>query len=521
MRLYELYINNFKFFPKQGKNSPLLKIEGRNILIYGENGSGKSSIYWAVYTLLESSFKKNSSDVQKYFIKGGEHSLVNINARKSDNSYIKAILKDSSGGLKEYLVNGEKTSVDAIRANSAIRESGMASDFINYRVLFRLHLARHSESNNLFPWFEHEILPYIRPKIESFYELSKIFKGGLDKVKDINGNDVYPNQTMRLDPNPAISKYYKIYESFIKGAKRWNTDLKNYLKKNSIRANEILINDFKQDFEFSLEYLDSKVSLSASEFSYTPPEINIKIKRYNGKRVIISKPHSFLNEAKWTCIGLSIRFAIIEDWTFRPVGADLKCLILDDMLIGLDMSNREIVMDLLLSRYVNDYQIILMTHDRFFFELIRNRINSSGNSGSWKILEMYEDEGTGKPQPLIIESVGKISKAKSFYKSKDFSSSANMIRQASEKLCKNYLTNQEQLGGDYRPMSLDGMLQKLITKGTTNGLDVNLLQDLKDYKDRIMNPSSHYDIDTPLFKAELFKAISTLEKISTLLAITI
>lgn len=45
MRLHELHINNFKFFPKQDPNSPLLKIDGKNLLVYGENGSGKSTIY--------------------------------------------------------------------------------------------------------------------------------------------------------------------------------------------------------------------------------------------------------------------------------------------------------------------------------------------------------------------------------------------------------------------------------------------------------------------------------------------
>ena len=63
MRLHELHINNFKFFPKQDPNSPLLKIDGKNLLIYGENGSGKSTIYWALYTLLESAFKKNEFEL--------------------------------------------------------------------------------------------------------------------------------------------------------------------------------------------------------------------------------------------------------------------------------------------------------------------------------------------------------------------------------------------------------------------------------------------------------------------------
>lgn len=67
MRLHELHINNFKFFPKQDPNSPLLKIDGKNLLVYGENGSGKSTIYWSIYTLLESAFKTDNNDISKHY----------------------------------------------------------------------------------------------------------------------------------------------------------------------------------------------------------------------------------------------------------------------------------------------------------------------------------------------------------------------------------------------------------------------------------------------------------------------
>lgn len=46
-RINKIHINNLKFFP----DFEPIKIEGKNILLYGENGSGKSSIYWALYTL--------------------------------------------------------------------------------------------------------------------------------------------------------------------------------------------------------------------------------------------------------------------------------------------------------------------------------------------------------------------------------------------------------------------------------------------------------------------------------------
>jgi AAA15 family ATPase/GTPase len=102
MRLHELHINNFKFFPEIDIESPLLSINGKNLLIYGENGSGKSTIYWALYTLLECSIKKDDKDIRKYFKKTGEDSLVNIHSTGRSDSFIKAVIKDNAGNSKTY-----------------------------------------------------------------------------------------------------------------------------------------------------------------------------------------------------------------------------------------------------------------------------------------------------------------------------------------------------------------------------------------------------------------------------------
>ena len=68
-------------------------------------------------------------------------------------------------------------------------------------------------------------------------------------------------------------------------------------------------------------------------------------------------------------------------------------------------------------------------------------------------------------------------------------------------------------------MKLDALLTKLITKGTADGISANLLHDLLEYKNNIMNPNSHYDIEQPLFKSELKLALETLDKISNEMSI--
>jgi hypothetical protein len=50
--------------------------------------------------------------------------------------------------------------------------------------------------------------------------------------------------------------------------------------------------------------------------------------------------------------------------------SQLRVLVLDDLLIGIDMSNRVAVLNVLLDRF-SDWQIILLTHDRIWYETVR------------------------------------------------------------------------------------------------------------------------------------------------------
>lgn len=63
-KIKKIVLKNFKFF--YGEVS--IDLERQNALMFGENGSGKSSIYWALYTFLQSVFKSDPRQVQKYFI---------------------------------------------------------------------------------------------------------------------------------------------------------------------------------------------------------------------------------------------------------------------------------------------------------------------------------------------------------------------------------------------------------------------------------------------------------------------
>ena len=55
-RLQRIEIRNFKAFREL-----VFDVEGRHLLVFGLNGSGKSSLYWALHTFLQSARKPTLS----------------------------------------------------------------------------------------------------------------------------------------------------------------------------------------------------------------------------------------------------------------------------------------------------------------------------------------------------------------------------------------------------------------------------------------------------------------------------
>jgi energy-coupling factor transporter ATP-binding protein EcfA2 len=505
-------IQNFKFFHYQEK----LELNGDHLLLYGENGSGKSSIYWALYTLLECANKQDVNEIKKYFDPAHDQRLTNLflvpGAADWVNSEIKMLLQDGTD-IKVSLAN------TTINGNADAQSANYATEFLNYKMLFRLHNFAHSANVDLFPYFEHEVLPYVKfspvkywmkkpdgtPDIEKQTENAKeiwdfVRKGPPKTGKTRGGTLRYP---LRGEAE------FRDYDNIIRGFKN---ELEQLLTFINTEGNPILQNEFKYALSFKLELTESKpLVLTSLQFEYPRLVVKLGIPNFTGQAGVL-KPHSFLNEARLSAIGLAIRFAILKK---RLQDSKLKMAILDDFMISLDMKNRDVALDYILDKLAPDYQLLILTHDRFLYELANDKINRKRQT-NWKRYFMFEDsdDPPTKLFPVLIKDEGKVNKAKALFKAKDFSLSANMVRKAAEKFCKAYLTKQEQLAIDYTPMKLDGWITKVIVKGTAAGIDPNLLQDLKDYKDRIMNPNSHYDIETPLFSNELEKAIKTIETLS-------
>lgn len=141
----------------------------------------------------------------------------------------------------------------------------------------------------------------------------------------------------------------------------------------------------------------------------------------------------FLNEARLSGLGLALYLGGRLACTPSGETTSLKLMVLDDVLIGLDHANRLPVLDLLRSHFA-DWQIVLLTHDRTWFDLARDHVTEN----TWACWEVHEgDQQAAAPQPIAREVQDRpakalLAKAREQLKLGYVEAAANYTRQAFE-----------------------------------------------------------------------------------------
>jgi ABC-type dipeptide/oligopeptide/nickel transport system ATPase component len=506
-RIDKLHIKNFKFFQAE---DPIV-LSGNHMLLYGENGSGKSSVYWSLYTLFEASLKADDDDIRKYFSKTikKEDCLVNIHATEvapntDDYDSFIEVTTDDDPAKPPYKISISDVS---IRGKSDAKFVNYASDFINYKMLLGLSSFRHSDRIDLFDLFVEDIFKYVQfSKVEitrinhpaklSFtnaFEIWQQIEQGMEFVKNASGKDI------------RAYKNSPLYNEFVALVRSFNESLQKLLDYINIHAP----NYFKKlgyNFSFVLS-LERETSFKKGDTTYKeiPFVLRITIPEYEHVLNAIDKPHSFLNEAKLSAIAISIRLAILSQKLKENC---LKFIVLDDLLISLDMRNREKVLDLFLAPEISEnYQLLILTHDKTFYQMAKHKIDLLEQT-NWVYFEMYETKGSGTPKPFIRRHKTYLEKAKMFFDENNLEEAANNLRKAAEAFCKKILAKSDTITEDYSDLDLNGMLNKCNNFAVVNGLDKAVFDELDKHRKFILNASSHDDIDTPKFKNELEECLN-------------
>lgn len=504
-RISKLKVKNFKFFYGDAE----LDFDRQNILIYGENGSGKSSIYWALYTFLQSVFKTENPQIAKYFDDRHEQNLVNRFAKDGAESFIEVVFKNDYESSTSRKIS--KT-VFSTNSDTLVKEAVQASDFITYKLLARLYDFKNPHAIDLFQIFEDEILMFI-----NFRENLVRHDGSTGTA---NASDWWKYIADGLNPRPKMHE--PPYKTFQAAVKKFNEELDFYLKKITESVNEYL-ELFKLKIKLTFQYEDvvydpfEEGSTTKRTRKTHPGKIILNVKFDHDKladnRKDVLRPQSFLNEAKLTTIALAIRFAIFDEKLETDgIAADSpKLLILDDLLLSLDMSNRDNVLEIILNKFTNA-QLIVMTHDKHFFALAKHKIKQA-NQTNWKYFEIYECEKNDVPQPFVSESETYLEKAEKYLYLHEYEIAGNFLRKETESFCRDFLPKRLQRTKECNDFDLNGLIGQCKEFAKQNGLETRLFDELNNHRKFVLNPTSHDSYDVPKYKAEIEKCLKTIKEI--------
>ena len=506
-KINTITLSNFKFFGKE----ETINIDGKHLLLYGENGSGKSSLFWGIYTLLEASFKQ-SVETDKYFQPFGtnEESLVNIYATKqicpiTHKEHCDSCIKIKTDNETEYVLS---LLDNTICGNTNVQESRKATDFINYQSIFKFQDFRNSETPNLYEVFNFSVLPYIT--FPSFPIKGKTLTNAGAMWEEYKKG---PGTTTNYKGD--IIQVYKRsleYEDFIKFEIHFDKHLKNLMEFINSHASDY-VKKLGYNIEFELKYTSPSHIKKNKNYEWTPFGIDLIITKYNDQVVQIKKPQSFLNEAKMSAIAVAIRLAIIDQRIGSAVPDALKVLVLDDLMISLDMSNRDKLMDLLLDNFAKRYQILFFTHDPNLYNFVDYKIREHKMNSQWLKKEMYigEDESNKYEYPIIVDGeTDSLSKSKKYYEANDYTTCALYLRKALEEIVTEYLPEEYCKNADGRFVELNVLWKRLLQY--TNSIPDDIKKRFSRSRLTILNPSAHYQkLSYPIYKRELRDAIKLIE----------
>lgn len=488
MKISRIEIKNFRAF--KGDSLFTLSLnKGDNLLVYGENGSGKTSLFSALKNFFECSVKKYDIDkfpFRNIFMQTGD-CYVKL-------SFFDKVAKKKTPNPQAKLY--EWSNINNETNEQLILEINKTKGFIDYKALLETYfLQQKNEFVNIFELLIDNILNFVENDLtrHSFGDEWEEIKKLTEKIQD--------NRSKR-----EIEKVQKQIDNFNKGLRLKLDELKT-------KAQEIL-NFFGYQIEIEIYY--GGISFDIKEKRKTEriknQVVNLRVQFFNHKR---EDQHLFLNEAKLSAIAISIFFAAL---LLQPPSR-LRVLALDDVLIGLDMSNRMPILDIL-DKFFKDFQIFLFTFDRQWYEIIKHHISINKcklASNSCKFIEFFTSNTDESDLPIYAENKKYLDKAEEYFNHNDYKAAAVYLRTHFELILKNFC-DKKNLKVKYqieaRKLKSDDFWQSVKESQSSNVAFQPTIIKIELCRRITLNPLNHADFST-IHKRDVKDAIDAIRNLES------
>ena len=326
---------------------------GQNVLLYGDNGSGKSSIACALKNILVDQASPITPH-RNVFSAQGEDAEIEITYNPWPDPLATTLRWDQNGHPLDQLA-------EAIRPT--FRNAVARASFIDYRDLLRTSGSKDSLPHEFFDLTAGTLLRFVEATgaggtsttLGALYDSTKWFGVGLRKRERVDA------------ANARAASFNGAFQAFLGPLESKVSELLGHF--------EGLLTTVRFDYE-PLRWDDENWSKCGGKLR--------PIVTFKGTE--LDHGPAILNEARLTALAICIFLAgaIISD--VDPANPNHpRLLVLDDALISLDASNRKPVLEILQLPAFQYFQIIMLTHDSVWFDVARKRLNG------WKVCKLLTE----------------------------------------------------------------------------------------------------------------------------------
>lgn len=361
MKIAQIRIRDFRAFPNG--ESHTFDLNGKNLLVFGENGSGKSSLFRATKEFF--SLEDEAPELE---------SFRNVYSREEDTTTTDSSIEltFSDGTSHSWLHGRPRPFIDPavpMPSKNWLVESARRSGFIEYRSLLKTNFQIGELRAQLFDLAVNTLLSNVPIMLagEAPTSLGELW------VRVLNRRPNWRNANQIATIKYLTHIFNHAFAAVLPDVRALIAEYLHYFENADL------------DVQFTnpgivYEYLGRTLTKSAIERRYLDVETQLH-------GLVLNEWHEFLNEARLSAFALSLYLASIRlcNPVIQPAArTPLQLLVLDDVLVGIDHKNRLPVLRILEEKF-SEFQIIILTHDKVWFDMAQLAIRTPTD---WRYCEM-------------------------------------------------------------------------------------------------------------------------------------
>lgn len=503
MRLRKILIGDFCGFPQHEVLD--LGPSGKNLLVYGENGAGKSTIFKALDQFFLSSV--HGTQIRQF---------KNLFLRRNDPAYtpdvhVKLVFGPLvAGEVGDIPANTyEWTDGSIPNAVPVVRSTAKLPSRLDYRALLQTHFVHRSSRHvDLYDLLVTALLPDLANDVSGY--------AFLEELNDIRAlRKKVAKEAPGAVRDALIAELNNVLQDHGAGLSTLCVNLGPEVKR--------LLSYFKDGQSVRFEVVAGSYDEATGQL--TLPEVRLRSRLHTRH---IPMHHIVINEARLTAIGLCIHFAAVRrqaavlDDLAEP---HLKLLVLDDVLIGLDMGNRWPIIKMIQKEF-SSWQVVILTHDFTWYEMVRMHVGDA----EWSVYELYRcfdvDRGFDRPAKIPFGAgwPALLTRAETYLAAHDSRAAAVYARAAFEGFAKNRADKKDlpvAFSKDSRNPKIDKIWTSIVSSCADPATGVptpgkqGLINNLALCRKIVLNPWSH-GTGAPVTEPEVQAAIDAVKALAHL-----